>query len=286
MDFIPIKTAEEALQVRKIWKQVFIDDDRYLDRFFEKCFPFLSTYALVEDREIRSIASLIDLKYADLRLKYLYGVATPVQFRGRKYSQKLTEWLVKSEKSAGTDAILTRPANRNLFDFYRRQGFTCELKRRILSKEIQSKPSGIKFPEAASDFRIGRKNHPQSLDSLYHLCLKEAETSKNITFEQPVLTFAIEDFLEDSGIVFYNNDDYLFTKIDHELVRIESSTTVTLPHFLNESFAHEQIMSVQMFLPEETKLGIPENYGLAYILKEELGKERISDLPPIQFLME
>ncbi len=170
--------------IRKIWHDIFTSDEAYLDIIFNCLYPLLDAFVYTIDGEVVSVAFAIPIRLVrkdgantDLTPysskivesgsstfersdnikkvhngRYLYGVATIEQARGRGLSRKLVKHLSGHYTAAGEDFIITRPAEESLFPFYKAQGFSIPLYRRetTLSLKQLKQSAGYNIPDNIS----------------------------------------------------------------------------------------------------------------------------------------
>ncbi len=167
--------------IRRIWQDIFTTDEAYLDIIFNCLYPLLDAFVYTIDGEVVSVAFAIPIRLVkkdgantDLTPysskivesgsstfersdnikkghngRYLYGVATIEQVRGRGLSRKLVKHISGHYTAAGEDFIITRPAEESLFPFYKAQGFSIPLYRRetTLSLKQLKQSAGYNIPD-------------------------------------------------------------------------------------------------------------------------------------------
>ena len=170
--------------IRRIWHDIFTTDEAYLDIIFNCLYPLLDAFVYTIDGEVVSVAFAIPIRLVkkdgantDLTPysskivesgsstfersdnikkghngRYLYGVATIEQARGRGLSRKLVKHISGHYTAAGEDFIITRPAEESLFPFYKAQGFSIPLYRRetTLSLKQLKQSAGYNIPDNIS----------------------------------------------------------------------------------------------------------------------------------------
>lgn len=170
--------------IRRIWHEIFTTDEAYLDIIFNCLYPLLDAFVYTIDGEVVSVAFAIPIRLVkkdganrDLTPysskivesgsstfersdnikkvhngRYLYGVATIEQARGRGLSRKLVKHISGHYTAAGEDFIITRPAEESLFPFYKAQGFSIPLYRRetTLSLKQLKQSAGYNIPDNIS----------------------------------------------------------------------------------------------------------------------------------------
>lgn len=152
--------------IRQIWHDIFTTDEAYLDIIFNSLYPLLDAFVYTIAGKIVSVAFAIPITLVQkdeattnlttesskimesgcnstceclnkstkrLNGRYLYGVATIEEARGKGLSRKLVKQIREHYTAAGEDFIITRPAEESLFSFYKSQGFTQSLYRREIT---------------------------------------------------------------------------------------------------------------------------------------------------------
>jgi GNAT superfamily N-acetyltransferase len=149
-EYIRLAAESDICAIREIWRNIFTPDEDYLDVIFNNLYPLLDGFVYTNDEKILSVAFAIpitliqrDVKYISAHKaisyngRYLYGVATIEEARGRGLSRVLVKHIKDYYKSAGEDFIITRPAEESLFQFYKAQGFSFPLFRREITLNLR-----------------------------------------------------------------------------------------------------------------------------------------------------
>ena len=123
--------------LKKMWKDIFKDDDSYIDLFFSYKFKEGNTFVI---RDNGKIISTLYVEYTDIFIDekiykgaYFCGIATLSEYRKKGYAKKLIEYAKENIKNV--DIIYLIPANESLFDFYKEAGFrvfTCLDKEKVI----------------------------------------------------------------------------------------------------------------------------------------------------------
>ncbi len=140
-----IETArkEDVPELKKLWREIFNDTDDYIENFFEYRMKFEDTFVGRENDKIISTSYMLksDLILASGEIVpafYMCGISTREEYRGKGYSKKLIEACFNHAKECGADLCYLVPANRPLFDFYKKSGmtpFTSLLKQEITTEK-------------------------------------------------------------------------------------------------------------------------------------------------------
>ncbi len=113
--------------LKAVWKNVFGDEDEYIDLFFSSVFKKCKTFAFFENEKIVSVLYLLDCK---IRFGgelfsgyYLYAAATEKEYRKKGIMQKLISEAEEYSEKNGKDFISLVPANDGLYRYYSKFGF-------------------------------------------------------------------------------------------------------------------------------------------------------------------
>lgn len=151
-----------------MWKDIFKDDDSYIDLFFTYKFKEDLTFVI---RDNGKIVSTLYAEYTDVYIDstiykgvYFCGIATLSEYRKKGYAKKIIEYA--KEKVKGADLIYLIPANEPLFDFYKESGFKIFT---YLDKEKVENDGFIKLKDFSEQFDYGKlKNfYENSGNNLY-----------------------------------------------------------------------------------------------------------------------
>ena len=122
--------SADLTQLHTLWKDVFGDEDGYIDLFFSGAYFSSHPFAVVENGEVRSVLYLLDCHLqAGSRTYdgyYLYAAATKPQYRRRGLMRLLIEEAKDYMRETKKDFIALVPANAPLYQYYHTFGFeTC-----------------------------------------------------------------------------------------------------------------------------------------------------------------
>lgn len=117
---IEIRTASESdvNSIKELWKSCFEDTDEAIDLFLKRN---LKHAYLAIDGEVMSMLFMLPTKINGRTACYLYAAATAEQYRGLG----LMHGLIQSAlASIGAELCVTLPASDELYDYYKKRGFT------------------------------------------------------------------------------------------------------------------------------------------------------------------
>lgn len=87
--------------------------------------PLDNTFVYVLEGEVVSVASAIEFSVNTKKGRYIYAVATKKSHRKRGFAGELLRYITDYYREL--DVIMLRPANKNLFDYYKKLGFTLPI---------------------------------------------------------------------------------------------------------------------------------------------------------------
>lgn len=122
--------SADLTQLHTLWKDVYGDEDGYIDLFFSGAYFSSHPFAVVENSEVRSVLYLLDCALQSggqlYNGYYLYAAATKPQYRRRGLMRALIEEAKAFMRETRKDFIALVPANAPLYDYYHTFGFeTC-----------------------------------------------------------------------------------------------------------------------------------------------------------------
>lgn len=126
-------SADYLTQLHTLWKDVFGDEDGYIDLFFARAFPGSHPFAVIENGEVLSVLYLLDCRLqAGKKLYdgyYLYAAATKPHCRRKGLMGSLIEEAKAYLHETNKDFIVLVPAGKALYDYYEKFGFVTRLYR-------------------------------------------------------------------------------------------------------------------------------------------------------------
>lgn len=125
-----VRQAEELdmPQLKALWKTVFGDDDTDIDHFFGTWFSPDLTVVISDGTKAVSAAYILPagrLVFArhdgeSLDCAMLYAIGTLPEYRGHGYGAMITRAALRLATQKGYPAVVLKPANDGLFEFYER----------------------------------------------------------------------------------------------------------------------------------------------------------------------
>lgn len=116
-------------QLKQMWKTIFCDTDLYIDLFFSELARADNTYVFREKGEICAMAYALPapILFSDgteINARYICGIATKTECRNKGMASALLHKILEDAKAAGVDVCYLIPAEKSLFSYYERFGFT------------------------------------------------------------------------------------------------------------------------------------------------------------------
>ncbi len=123
-----IRFADKSMipSLKVIWQEAFGDDDAYISFFYENRFTESNTLVWLEAQKPVAMLTLLPAKIVvegrQHPVKYIYGVATKAEYRGRGISTALVNY-ANEQADRNNEWLVLVPASESLFDFYRKCGY-------------------------------------------------------------------------------------------------------------------------------------------------------------------
>lgn len=118
--------SEDFVQMQRLWKQCFPEDDSaFIQRFFLEI-PFGSGFAACKGEVLAMLFLLpaqVKLGAQTVSVRYLYAGCTHPAHRGLGIYPRLMQYAASQAAEDGAAAIYLCPASPSLADYYRRLGY-------------------------------------------------------------------------------------------------------------------------------------------------------------------
>ena len=112
--------------LRNLWMEAFEDSKEFWFYFIHKAKPLRCCRCVWEGQTLAAALYWFDCTWEGKKLAYLYGVATAAAFRGRGLCRALMENTHAHLKELGYDGCILVPGGPELFEMYRKMGYsTC-----------------------------------------------------------------------------------------------------------------------------------------------------------------
>ncbi len=109
--------------LENLWQSVFLEDEEITEYFFENIFGDTITPIIRVDGEIASALFLLDCTIGDYKGKCVYCAMTNYSHRGKGYMKTLLDYSYDFCRDNGFDFLFLVPAEKSLFDYYKKCGF-------------------------------------------------------------------------------------------------------------------------------------------------------------------
>lgn len=128
MSKIRLAREGDTNRQKELWKHCFGDSDSYINFFYANRYKKDETAVLLHNEEISAMLTMIPVKtmLPDNRCLdslMFYAIATHPNYQNRGFATQLIDFCNQYLKENNKDCSLLVPANKQLFDFYRKQGY-------------------------------------------------------------------------------------------------------------------------------------------------------------------
>lgn len=120
-----IQNPEEyqLLELKKLWKEAFLDTDEAIDMFFNSAFSKKRCLCVVENKTVIASLFWFDCSFSDKKIAYVYAVSTLKEYRGQGICNSLMQYLHNELKTLGYSGAILVPSSQKLFEFYGKMGY-------------------------------------------------------------------------------------------------------------------------------------------------------------------
>ena len=120
---IEFATINDKKELSSLWQMTFLEDSAIIENFFENIFPTVVTPVIKIDGEIVSSLFLLPCRIGDFNGKCVYCAMTKYAHRGKGYMKQLLDFSYDYCKENNLDFLFLVPAEKSLFDYYKKCGF-------------------------------------------------------------------------------------------------------------------------------------------------------------------
>lgn len=127
---IRLTEAKDIPNIKKLWQEVFDEDSKICELFFNSVFPFCRGVVCDGDNgDIYSSLFLIPCRLGEFHGLCVYCAMTAESHRGKGIMQSLLNFSDEYRKGADLDFLFLVPAEKSLFNYYKSCGYTpCGVK--------------------------------------------------------------------------------------------------------------------------------------------------------------
>lgn len=232
---IRLAKSEDIYGLSKLLIEAF-DLEYEINDILDMIEPFKNTFVYEISGEIVSTASAIPFVVGEKKGRYIYAVATDINYRGKGYAGEVLEYIKEYYKDT-TDVLLLRPAEESLFDFYRRKGFKEEVYADV--REIQFKgeevPEMIDFDEYVKErskynaFSFSEKVMKYYFDNYNYCAFKGKDFLLLCGLSQNCCVF-------DEVYGNFENADMSFVNVGKMIAVVNGKSVYALASFYDEKF--------------------------------------------------
>lgn len=110
--------------IKKLWDIVFPEEPEFNEYFFDNIFDYKNTLVMTNNKELLAMVQMIPYEIKGLgKTTYIYGAATNPKYRKKGFMSELLKQSFKIDAYNGVSSSILIPANRPLFEFYKRFGY-------------------------------------------------------------------------------------------------------------------------------------------------------------------
>lgn len=111
-------------QLRALWREAFGDTNAFLDIFFTTAFSPERCRCITDEDRVVAALYIFDCELESNRIAYIYAVATAASHRGRGLCRALMNETHRQLKDAGYTGCILVPGSAELFELYRKIGYS------------------------------------------------------------------------------------------------------------------------------------------------------------------
>ena len=139
-----IPSPELIPQLRALWREAFGDTDEFLDIFFTAAFSPERCRCIADGDRVVAALYIFDCEYEHCRIAYIYAVATAAEHRGRGLCRTLMSETHSQLKDLGYTGCILVPGSAELFELYRKMGYSVCSHIRTLEVTSDNAPTYIR----------------------------------------------------------------------------------------------------------------------------------------------
>lgn len=226
---ITFAKKEDVSTLKRIWKEIFHDQDWYLDLFFESYFQEdQSTLVYKIDGVIAAMLFMLPFrmrvhKSEETDVLYFYALATLPEHRGKQLMKQLMDQAIIVAKMRKVVFVLLIPASDSLFGYYQKSGFVNFTNKYtvLLQKEEERK-----VVPAIKIIEVPTADVERVCQDV--LSRQECETLSGLLFSRKDIMFYLMTLLREAGGIYelrlHEKKDYVFYSKEQATLRILFST--------------------------------------------------------------
>lgn len=250
-----------------LWKTCFGDSEEYIDFFINNCPQYICIQYWLEN-ELVSMLFLLEGNLCNNKAKYLYAACTHPDFRRKGIMEELIKYSEKYCKALGYSAIFLVPANKQLYDYYNKFGFSASFRRNCVSLTPEHSASGLDFKETSD------------IDKILSLRKKLVAKYDSFIFEDSVMKYSFKEHLynggkilvsdnaEQSALIFYYKDGSNII-VKELLCSSDEVYGAVIKHFHNKNVENLYICTPIVYNCKD-KVGEYTKCGMCLALNDEM----------------
>lgn len=125
-------------EIKALWKEAFGDTDEAVNYYFENMHSDENMVIYIENGEVAAMASMLPVSCKTYEGRYIYAVATAKKFRGRGFCKAVMSCIHSFMADNGEDFAILVPAEKSLFDFYGKMGYSEQILKPQMPKVSES----------------------------------------------------------------------------------------------------------------------------------------------------
>lgn len=128
-------------ELKALWRDVFSDGNEYINSFFESVYSDENTLVFVDNGKPVSMLYIVaygmPIDNREIKVAYLYALATRPEYRGQKIMPRLLERSFEISRERGYALCALIPSEESLFGYYRKFGFEDTFSRAVITKSVR-----------------------------------------------------------------------------------------------------------------------------------------------------
>lgn len=140
--FISKATSIDFSELIDLWKLCFNVDEKFINIFFKRHLKSRIIYILKDNGMIISSVTVFECKTNSINNPllggYIYGVCTHPDFQKLGYASIILNKIEDIYRTKCFDFLFLKPASNNLFHYYKKLGYTIELKYEEIILDIRN----------------------------------------------------------------------------------------------------------------------------------------------------
>lgn len=274
---ISIADSNCKQKLYELWKLAFEENDLFTSLFFENAYQSENCIVAEENNILVSALHMLPSQIVigsnrTEKAQYIYGAATLKEFRGQGIMKMLLEYADEYGRKHGEKYSILMPANDNLFEFYKKCGYTkfYKIKEIILKRDELNKFCATKY-SIRYNFTI------DNIDKLRFNNI--IDNCGSVLWNKNHLKYAVKLVQAENGFVICTEDSYVFvtqeksTAIIKEIICNDCSFGVLLSEIMKNTTANTFIFRLKEDSPIFKNMGTIKYNGMI----KSLCGESISD---------